>query len=68
MSKAKSPQGSEWELRGLKTGVVLHSGITEHNSPELLRGKHKSPLEGIGVGEETETSIDGLTFRLVRTA
>lgn len=65
---AKSPQGSEWELRGVKTGVVLHSGITEHSAAHLLKGKTEVPLGGIAVGGETTIKIDDLTFRLVRTA
>lgn len=63
----KSPQGSEWELRGVKTGVVLHSGIT-HNAPHLLHGKTDVPLVNVAVGDETRIRIDDLTFRLVRIA
>lgn len=69
-AKRKIPESYVFDLMGINNaGLVLHSGISPKNWTKVFLGghsvKHPDLLE---VGESTETVIDGLRFKLVRTA
>ena len=70
MSKRqKVPEGSVWQLRGVKSGAVLHDGITATCAPELLRGETGEPLADVPVGGSTTVELAGerpMTFTLAR--
>lgn len=70
MSKRqKVPEGSVWQLRGVKSGTVLHDGITATSAPELLHGKTERPLDEVRPGSSTLIELDGaypMLFDLAR--
>ena len=70
MSKRqKVPEGSVWQLRGVRSGAVLHDFITATSAPELLRGETDEPLADVPVGGCTTVELVGaypMTFVLAR--
>lgn len=70
MSKRqKVPEGSAWQLRGRKSGAVLHDDVSASEAPHLIQGKTAVPLASVPVGGSTTIELVGeypMTFDLVR--
>ena len=66
--KPEVPKGSTWTLRGMRSDVVMLEGISQTNAPHLLRGRTSTPLADVLVGEDVQIEIDGITFKLQRSA